>query len=235
MARRRFRRRGPKRRRIIRRRSRRMRGGRRRRGSRRVVGPATRIVKLRYVDVDTPFINSATATFASNTYKINSAFDVNQLVGTTHMPGFAEWANFYLKYKVMATKISTEITNPSNKPYIVQLRMEPDISAPLTWNNYMQMQGNPYCKTRSISQAGGLDKIHMSMYASLGRLLGNRLVYKTDTSYEAQTNANPARTMYGSITLLSAEPVTLIGTTGVYTRTTVTMWIKLWEPIRLFT
>lgn len=56
-------------------------------------------VKLKYMDITTPTFASG-ATTRYNTYYGNGAWDVNAALANTAMPGLAEWASFYNRYRV---------------------------------------------------------------------------------------------------------------------------------------
>lgn len=84
--------------------------------------PASRIVKMRYIENFTIDPAGSTA-FASYVFKANSIFDPNHTGGGHQPMGRDQWATFYNHYTVVGAKISIiGITNSSSTPAVFGVR-----------------------------------------------------------------------------------------------------------------
>lgn len=212
--------------------------------------PAYYFVKLRYMDVDTPTFNTTIAgtIVLVNTYKVNSPYDVNNSILSSTVPGFKEWANIYQRYRVMAAKISTEISvgyeppdagsSATNIGNLVCGVYIPPVNtvAPGGWSDYMSLRGEPYSKQAILQPHGGSrDLIRMKVYANIGKLFGNRRQVLSDDNFDSDVSHNPSYVMSGFVYVMNSVDSELPYPNVIArARTEVTMYIKFYQRRQQF-
>lgn len=204
-----------------------MRKGSRFRRRTQLIAGQTKFVKLKYVDSDTPIIGAATATFGNNTYKLNSAFDVNASIGSANMPGFQEWAAFYQRYRVMAAKITCRYVIRAPNPTYIGIYFTP-LAAPFSasWLNFRELEGNRNNVIRLCPASGVTGSVgKLKMFRTMKNLEGDkRLTY--DDNYQALVTTNPSNIATGLVYCIDGNNVNNLGNIAAYVQVTVTMWIK---------
>lgn len=159
-------------------------------------------------------------------YKINSAYDVNNGFATTSMPGFNEMAQMWGQYRVLAAKVKTRVTlasaaaNPVNVSIIMPGQ---SLLTPSNWTQAMRMvRGNRHAVSKVATP---YQQTTLSLYRKLGTVYGDRLQYRTNLNFTANTSSSPATLMYAQVMGASLDGAAL--TAQVYAlKTEVTMWIK---------
>lgn len=210
------------------------------RGSRpkRVMWPNVLNTKLKYTDVDTPALSIPSGdTRRSQYYVINGAYDVNPSLSSSTMPGFAEYAAMYHKYRVNAVKIKMEAVPAATSggvqlPVILGMHLDSGSVTLADWMETMQLLNS---NSDSVSRlATPYQKTRLSMYRKLGKLFGNSLQYKADDNFDAATTSNPDSTMRGYVFALTADGDTAPAAIPVYVRITVTMYIRFSDKKQIF-
>lgn len=187
------------------------------------------MVKLRYVDTDTPVItfDGAGQYFRYNRYKINAAYDVNDAVLSTTMPGFNEYAPMYSAYQVIATKIRATfwVTLSHAVPMNVGIAM---VRLPLTVGTSdeanIRFRGNPNAITSMLIPG---QRKTLTLYRRIGsQLLGNATQYRGDQSYSSSTGGQPANLFYGYVAAFPVNTNVTPPSASIYVKTEVTMYIR---------
>lgn len=215
---------------------------------RQLVTSDCQFVKLRYMDVDTPTLGSTIAAYASNTYKINSAYDVNGAIATSNMPGFLEWAGLYNRYRVHACKIRTEFM--ANLQAVAPTEVVPSIiqsnffvgvyfpsyngNPPASWGEYLQLKSLPYSSQRCLSTAGGMDRQVCKVFCPIWKLFGNKRQVLGDDNFDAPVTGNPAFVLNGLVYALTPTGTVMTNLSSVIHRTEVTMYIEFYQRKNVF-
>lgn len=193
-------------------------------------------VKLRYTDVDTPSLTftSGSTTVVYQKYNLNSPFDVNTALGSTAMPGYAEWAAIYDQYMVTYCKITATFALDNGTPPIyvgVVFRPVYNETNWSSWKNWMELAGNPLPHKRKLMSCAGGNKAvcTVSVGCPLWRLIGNKQEYFGSGSWTQVTTANPSRIIEGFVYALSANGATYTSTILVPINVKVDMWIKFYN------
>lgn len=203
--RRRFaRRRAPVRKRIFRRR----RGARTTKMTR---GPATIsdriIVRMKYVAFET----MTTSTASDHLFNLNSIFDPDR-TGIGHQPlGHDQWANFYSKYRVFATKIRVSAMRTDNTILGGVFGFFPsnNTSAATTVNVF---QEQPRARWKGIAQGAGMGKVNLRANYSLPKVIGQTSAqYRSgDTQYPGVFGASPNELIILHVVGASIDQITQI-------------------------
>lgn len=193
-----------------------------------------KIVHLSYQDTTGTVVTvAAGSTFNYNQYRCNSAFDVNPSIASTSMPGFQEWASFYLKYLVTWCKITCTFVNTSQSACYAGIAFRPYTSEATwtTWTAWRQLEGNsiPH-KVRLLSMAGGQgDRVTLSVKAPLWKIVGNFHQYNSDVAYQAVVTTNPSNIIDGFVYVLTGD-----GAVGGATNPIVTVKVNIQMYVRFF-
>jgi len=194
-----------------------------------LVAADRQLVKLRYVDTDTPVLSATGLLFKANTYKINSPYDVNNSVGSTAMPGFNEWATLYTRYRVGFCKVTARFVNPCTFPIYCGLYFNASSTPGLTtWDAYRELQSQPFNRTKLCGPVGSNNMVNLKIAYPIWKLLGNKQQYNSDTSYQSVTGTNPIIIYYCNTYVLSPDGITNI-TASVTVQCEVTMYCALFN------
>lgn len=191
----------------------------------------TKIAKLKYIDTDTTTITfTGGNTQPSNAYKINSAYDVNNAVASTNMPGFEELSTMYNTYRVVATKIKTTFFVPDTftEPLNVGIIMVPGALPTFTlaeWQHLVRANPNN-CVTRMAIPVQKSTTV--KMYRKMSYLHGNPAEFKGDPNFSAPVTGNPASIYYG-YAFASTSTSNTPAAGAVVAKTEVTMYIKFYK------
>lgn len=206
-----------------------------------ILQPDNQYCKLAYMDTDTAYLNMVgVSTVTLNTYKLNSAWDVNLTFGSSAMPGLTEMARFWNRYRVHACKIEFTVSNTYNIPLYMFIHAQATNTPGTltTWANWRQMDGNRYSRFHLISAAGGgHDTYKLSLYVDLATFSGNKLGYRTDYDTSGYTNgvvagADPAKVLRGYCGIMSGDGLT-VGTGRVPVNVKITQYIEFFDKIDL--
>lgn len=226
----------PKRKRIQRRGKRRIRrrtgkrsGRRYRKSKRTLIVPNRKFIKLRYIETSTSTLSGgATSTYLN--YKVNDAYDVASAVGSTAMPGYAEWSAFYSKYRVHASKVKFTAHNESINPYYMGLfyTVPPTVFA-TSWGNFMETRGNPHSKVKMLSSSSNTgSKQTITMYRKHAGLFGDKLEYLADQAYAGTVSSHPSSIVYATVWLGSYDGVTNLPAITPF-NIEVTLWLEFYS------
>lgn len=153
------------------------------------------LAKLRYVDTTSPTLTMTAAvnTNVTNVFYCNGLYDVNSAIGSTAIPGFAEWMTFYQNYRVMWCRFDCYFVNTTAQPVICGIHIPPvsNTSSPANWTQFMELQGNKNTKMITLSSNGGQDRGKISVYCYLPSLFGDKNTYKADDNFLGSATSNP--------------------------------------------
>jgi len=196
-------------------------------------------LKLQYQEltlapVDQTRFPAGTATVHYHQFKLNSAYDVNNALANTVMPGFTEHAAFYQRYRVNMAVLKTTFVNMNpNAAVYVGMWVAPETQTNISgWTSFMELKGNPWVKRMLLGPSGSSkDRVTMSMVVPFKKLLGNALQYKSSVDYTAACTTNPAKIIPGYIYACSADGTTNTGL--IQLETTVTQYITMYSRFNL--
>lgn len=182
------------------------------------IAPPETDVKLTYTTMVTLGTGAADE---SVRYKVNAVRDVDPILGSTAVPGFAEWSSIYNFYRVVKVKYSVQFCNLDLLRSFVCLtyltNTDPGVTMPRS------NVSNPLCKFRQISTQAGMNRCQIGATATLATILGANIV-ETDPNYSALTSADPADLIWlgvgvsSSPTGPSTSPVTCFIVIDMWTR-----------------
>lgn len=138
-------------------------------------------------------------TFASRFYT-NACYDVDPILGSTSIPGFTEWSNFYSYNRVVAYQVDAAFANGDALPiglYFVHTNTDPGVSG----SNYSPMVSNPHgaCTVLGPTSGAGTYR-YRSPFITISSVVGTRAPEYED-NYRGTTAANPVDTTYFGIGL----------------------------------
>lgn len=123
-------------------------------------------------------------------WHMNSAYDVDPLVGSTAIAGFTEITALYGSYRVIGCKATFEFTN--NEAFAVQLYAGPyQLNVDPTGNNLHGVDWlmNKDFKQTNVSAAGGMDKGKIVLNMSFPKLYSKQVL--TDDSFAGAATGSP--------------------------------------------
>jgi len=120
-------------------------------------------------------------------YQVNSAYDVDPILGSTSTPGFAEWSTLYSYYRVIKVGYKVELCN--NEAFPVRVYTLFQNTDPGTVGN-LQYPGNPLSKSYLLSAKGGMDRTVLSDTKQVAQIAGARGIEFED-NYRAAVTASP--------------------------------------------
>jgi len=192
-------------------------------------------VKLKYIDTDTPSLNLSTLqSFNYNGYNINGAYDVNQAVASTTMPGFTEWSAFYERYRVRAAKMSTQwVNNTGVVVYAMTFFRDDAVSPIINWTDFRNQEGNPYTSVRLLPNSTGMNMCKTKVYAKMATMTGSKIQYLADSVYAGTLSTNPSRLYFGYNMIGTFDGAAAPASTTVVVRTTITMYVEFFDRVQL--
>lgn len=182
-----------------------------------------RVVDLKYTRIYT--MNSAGAVFMQQLYQTN-AYDVDASLGSTAMPGFAEWAGFYARFRPLKISYLFEISNNENFPVLALAMLSND--GGLTINN-PEYLGNPLTKGKMMGPIGGACTATLKGGATTVTISGTRQPLFDDLYTGSTTSSTlaSAGTNYLYLAGLTTGPVFV---TGIGVRATVILKVQFYRP-----
>jgi len=171
---------------------------------------------------------------AYNTFRLNSAYDVDTSLGSTTTPGFAEIQNYYTNYRVWSTAIRVEGSvfggssgSIANVVLLPNANVATIPSTPSSWGV------QPYSERRVVNMqaVGGRNSFTLEHHYDLPKLAHvTRQQYRTDMDYSAPTTSNPTRQMYAFLTVWGIN--TSIAVEAIY-MIYVEMEVEFFNPVTL--
>jgi len=121
---------------------------------------------------------------------IKWSFAPNAADPTVNPPGFQEWMSFYIVYRVNMAIFDITIVNASTQFLFAQVLIG---SNPMGWSTLKSMEGNRWCKTVILNDAGSTASIKkIRMVVPMAKFLGSETNYEGDNNYVGNLTSNPA-------------------------------------------
>lgn len=204
----------------------------------------SKMIKLEYDDCDTPYIElPADHRVAYHIYNMNGAFDVNAATGSTVMPGFLQWGEFFNLYRVITAQITVNWMNTGDFPvYVGALVVDatypdwPGVSTDDDWKQwYTQLNSRPKgtCTRHLLTaQSGNRATFSDTLTINMARFIGQEEYVKGDLNWQATFSANPIRKVECALYAMSANG-NLLPVTEIYHQVKVRMWVKMSDRVGL--
>jgi hypothetical protein len=158
-----------------------------------------------------------TATYATRRWRPSAAFDIDPLIGSDAIPGFAELAALYGNYRVTVSRAHMMITNPSTSlgVQLIVVPLSEDPGASPDGNTLNSWPDNPFAKSKLCGLLGS-PPCSITCEMTTEKLFGTNEVY-TDDVYAASVATVPSRNWYWAVGVATGTaPTANISCTLVY-------------------
>lgn len=183
--------------------------------------PEQLFVNLKYPDVG---VRTSNGTSSFNWRFRSSAWDVDPLLGSTSIPGFAELASCYNYYRVHGIGYDTTNCNAHSSPLFIGVWPSPtDPGAGLSLQQIIDYAHNPLGESE-IVQVTPYGRFKRKRYYSLSEILGSDQ-WILDDNYTALTTTNPATMVYINLGI-AATNGTFTTTSGSHNSTVITLHVE---------
>jgi len=128
-------------------------------------------------DID---MNNAGVAFANVRFEPTFCYDVDPVVGSTAMPGFAEYAGLYRFYRCIFSRLTVHFSSADANPitvYICPMNFDPTANS-VNYQNYLS---NPNSKIGILGLAQGNGKVSLHHHAGTDKFAGSRWVGDSDS------------------------------------------------------
>ena len=162
--------------------------------------PDRMFTKLKYVDNNLNFINiKAVGQCGKRTFRLNSCYDPDLSLGNYGCYGYNEWASFYNKYRVRASKIKVRFTQKIESTGVGEVKryrctvLPSDLDLPSVTQQYVRgLAMAPYSKTTEVSTfVGSRTSATVQNYMTVNKFEGSKCP-EYDITYAANTYGNGA-------------------------------------------
>ncbi len=151
----------------------------------------------------------AASTSAGVRYTPSSAYDIDPLVGSAAMPGFAEMAALFAQYRVTVSDIEVMLVNPLNTYgadiLVGPLNVDPGASA--TDAFIVSCASNPYFALASCGCVGS-PPARVTASMSTEKIYGSKMVY-SDDNFSSATNTSPNNNWYWFVAVSVSATISL--------------------------
>jgi hypothetical protein len=179
---------------------------------------------------------SAAGVGAFRYFRLNSAYDVDTTVGSTTMPGFAEWSSFFNNYRVWYTRVRLEgaVTGLGGNALATVCLVPNSFQATLpsaagTWSV------QPLSSHRSLvnTTSGGNNMVRFDRTFQLPSIMRiTTSQYKNDMDFSGTIGSNPARQGYLAVTVAGLNSSSAV---SLAVQLYIAMDIEFFNPIQLST
>lgn len=198
------------------------------------VPPSSRRVRLTWHGSKAMAETTASAG-VQQTFKINSAYDVDPSVGSTSTAGFAEYAAFFSTYRVWGASIRFEgAASGGSSGTVAVVGMYPNATNTfLTSSDSWAVAPMSVNRTvRAETSSGGVNFFKLTKKYTFNEVLRiTRRQFTDNFSYTGATSSNPATILYLSVFGFG------IGTSSAVTFT-YSIWVQMdvefFNPIQLY-
>jgi len=157
--------------------------------------PARLFITLRY-NIHNQ-INNSGQPVASKAYYTNGAYDVDPSVGSTAMPGFAEWSALFGSYRVRSAHVDVDVATQEAFPVGVTDLWLPDSTYASTNSAPPTISTNRNSQLFTLSSVGGMDR------KKINRRILNSTLFGDKTTYEGDLNQFVGTALTNPITLFT--------------------------------
>jgi len=178
-------------------------------------------------------IESGAGAGVVQTYKLNSAYDVDDSVGSTATAGFAEWAAFYAAYRVWSTSVKIEgVLTGGTTGSMGIVTLYPNATSVFLVGSGQTAPMSVRKISRADAVNGGPNRISMVKRFDLPTVLRfTKSQYNNDQDFAASVTASPSRLVrFGVGTLGVGSTVAVQFTYAIW----VEMMIEFFNPVQLF-
>lgn len=181
-------------------------------------------------------LNNAGFGSIGDRFQWNSAYDIDPLLGSAAIPGYAEYSALYSYYRVKRMRARVQLVNFEAFDVIATLRVcNTDPST--TDSNYLLHISAPHNKKKLLPAANNVadnspfpNRTSLSIGVTATTLLGDRAA-KTDAEYRSLTTASPADLLWVGLMLESGT--SNLFSQGVEVLWTITIWVEFTSFITL--
>lgn len=169
-------------------------------------------------------------TFLVRSFRANSLFDPDFLLGGTSFAGYTAISALYREYRVTHCEFEWSLTNLEATGTIVGVVFS-TIALTSTVATIQQardaLENGFSTRARLVSPMGGMDKEMLRGKLPLWKLLGNQSEYMSDSSYSSLNNANPVSSLFINCILISTGGVNLTnGVSSAFTLRNTCQWFN---------
>lgn len=173
-------------------------------------------------------LNNVGGVRASNRYD-SDAYDVDPALGSTAMPGFAEWATLYQRFRPLRMKYEYEIANNETFNIVVLSGFSAGVSV-ASGSLGIVYAGNPYWKCHTCGPLTGSNKVVTTDTREIADIFGTKQVlyddlYTGSTTSSSFTTASKCMSYIGIV----ASGVNVFAA-GVECLAEITLWVQLYKP-----
>jgi hypothetical protein len=126
----------------------------------------------------------------------NALYDIDPTFGSTSLPGFAEWINFYQWNVVPSYSYKCTFVNNEAFPVVIYI-MNATADPGTTGTNYYEYSTAKYGKQITLSSKGGMDRKVVTGRVSVSALTGQNVFL--DNSFRGTSTSNPSTLVYFGI------------------------------------
>jgi hypothetical protein len=190
----------------------------------RTVMPTQFNTTLKYL-IDTVVTNVGN-TQASVRYR-NEAFDVDPSLGSTAMPGFAEFANFYQRFRVL--RLAYKFSCANQEAFSLTLIHGFSVNSIASGSLNLQYAGNPMFQSSIVGPATGMNTKIFKGSRSIVDISGTKQALYDDLYSGSTTSATVSAngTVYCNLGVIAPVVLTAL---GVLLTAEVTLTIQFYRP-----
>lgn len=159
------------------------------------------LVKLTYIDNETPILDTGVGTYNTATYAGNGIYDANtHFGGAQNVALFATMNNKYARYRVSGVAYDIQLINNTTYGTFFSVVPSNDVLGITNIDRAFIVQGNPNVKTVVLSSYNG-GKVHARLkgFVRWAKIHGDSTEYNSDTLYSGTASSNPTNLKYLSL------------------------------------
>lgn len=186
--------------------------------------PPKLVTRLKYI-VQTSLYNAGLS-IASKQLNANGVYDVDPALATTSVPGFAEFASLYWKYRVLKVKSTCTFINREAFPMLINLGFENTFFAANTkGKSYFDTKDQ---KTLLVPQNQTARGVTLSMTKTADQMIGDQ-EGDASANWANYVNGNPAALYYCSAAADCSITGNVFAAGGVAVRWEVDFWTEFYD------
>jgi hypothetical protein len=187
----------------------------------------------------TAFFNllSTTNTVSTKPLVSNNAYDVDPNLGSVSTQGFAEWANFFILYRVVGYEYSIEVSNGNTAPmFFTILNSNSQMSLPNGIGTSIDLSpyaNNPNAQSILLAGSGSSKGYHkFTKKLSISDVVGS-VAPETEDNYRSLVTSGPTDLTYILMGVTSAQLGTVYVTNPVSVVVHLRMFVRFYERKQL--
>jgi hypothetical protein len=125
----------------------------------------------------------------------SNAYDIDPLLASTAMPGFAEFASFYSHYRVLGARVSIEASTTSTvAPVMLTVLATNRIQTALSITDFVHWRSNPHGFSKTLAPTGGPMVRHQRNYSTEQIYGSKEVLYESE--FAADVTTSPVNNWY---------------------------------------